>query len=78
MRFKAKPPERDQFSTLQPYVKIVINHKQYYNIDTPEKDSEAIRKEGLSNGVVLEDRKRVANFETSPYGEYFMDLRHDA
>ncbi len=36
-----------------------------------------MRKEGLSNGMILEKSKRLVNFETSDYEDYFEDLRHD-
>lgn len=77
-RFKETVPKRDQFHTLQPYVRKHSVNLQYYNIDRPEKDSEAVRKEGLSNGIVLEGKKRTCNTETSWYSQYFMDLRHDS
>ncbi len=78
MRFKSKVPARDMFHTLQPYVSVIKSHFQFYSIDRPEKDSEAVRKEGLSNGIVLEGSMRTCNFETAWFSAYFMDLRHDA
>lgn len=66
-RFSQKKPKDDNPS-LQPW---------FYNTGNPPKDSEIIRKEGLSNGVVLHKGKRTLNFETGKYPQYFMDLRVD-
>jgi hypothetical protein len=56
----------------------------YFNKETgtndpnkPSKEIEMLRKEGLSNGVLVVDRKRICNFETGKYPEYYLDLRKD-
>jgi hypothetical protein len=58
--------------------------EDFYNKDSgstdpnnPTKEIEIIRKEGVSNGIILVDKKRICNFETSKYPEYYMDLRKD-
>lgn len=47
------------------------------DINKPVKELEIIRKEGLSNGIVTYDRKRICNFETGDFPEYYEDLRKD-
>ena len=58
--------------------------EEYYNkvhgkndINKPGIDDETIRKGGLSNGVVTIDKKRICNFETSKYPEFYNELRKD-
>ncbi len=43
----------------------------------PSKEVEMLRKESLSNGVLVVDRKRTCNVETGKYPEYYLDLRRD-
>lgn len=43
----------------------------------PTREIEMIRKDGVSNGIILVNKKRICNFETSKYPEYYMDLRKD-
>ncbi len=56
----------------------------YYNKEngssdpnTPSKEIEMLRKESLSNGVLVLDKKRTCNVETGKYPEYYLDLRRD-
>lgn len=56
----------------------------YYNKENgssdpniPSKEIEMLRKESLSNGVLIVDRKRTCNVETGKYPEYYLDLRRD-
>lgn len=56
----------------------------YYNKENgssdpnvPSKEVEMLRKESLSNGVLVVDRKRTCNVETGKYPEYYLDLRRD-
>lgn len=58
--------------------------EDYYNPNTgqtdrqkPMEEIEIIRKKGLSNGVIIFDRKRTVNFETGKYSHYFSELRKD-
>jgi hypothetical protein len=43
----------------------------------PLKDLEILRKEGLSNGLIMFDRKRTANIESGKYSKYYTELRKD-
>lgn len=45
--------------------------------NSPLKEIEMLRKENLSNGVLIIDRKRTCNFETGKYPSYYLDLRKD-
>ncbi len=47
------------------------------DLSNPGKDSEMIRQEGLSNGIVLSNKKRTANFETGEFPEMYLDLKKD-
>lgn len=56
--------------------------EDYYNPDVGAKDRmnpmeevEIIRKQRLSNGIVMFDRKRTVNVETGKYANYFQELR---
>jgi hypothetical protein len=43
----------------------------------PLREIEMLRKDSLSNGVVIVDRKRILNVETGNFPAYYMDLRKD-
>jgi hypothetical protein len=42
--------------------------------NVPGKELEMIRLEGLSNGIVMVNNKRTANFETGEFTEMFKEL----
>ncbi len=59
-------------------------NEDYFNLSPESSDHdkeleeiEMKRKEDLSNGVVLVNRKRILNFETGSFPGYYLNLRND-
>lgn len=65
-KFKENSSPEDQFENVR-YTK-----NDPFN---PAASRELIRKNGLSNGVILNDRRRTCNFETGKYLQYYDALK---
>ncbi len=70
--------------TSPPNMRFAEQDEDYFNpkgkssdANIPGKEIEIIRQEGLSNGIVLVNKKRTANVETGEFTEMFSDLRKD-
>ena len=64
MRFKGDSPE-SMFNNIR---------ASNPNPNAPAESVEQIRKQGLSNGIVLTDKKRSCNFETAKYAQIYLSL----
>lgn len=65
-KFKENNSPEDQFENIR------FAKNDPFN---PAASRELIRKNGLSNGVILNDRRRTCNFETGKYLQYYDALK---
>jgi hypothetical protein len=76
--FKKNDSTRYRFSQASPIDNEFLNSGAGSNDPlVPAKHHEEIRRKDISNGVLLNRRRRTVNFETGDYPEMFLDLKKD-